>query len=419
MNNAGYFTVHRKIADNGLFRDNHSARHLFVDLLRMAAFRETVMDWRGKPITVGRGQLMISLPRLADATGFSVRNVRTLLAQMANHGIVKTDTPADTAPTRITICKYDEFQGQHEKTDTPADTLPTRKRTKEIIKEENKDITHSSSSYSGSDKNEDSSLSSKSNDFDRFWAAYPRRDGKAVAERAFLKALKRKGVTADQLIDAATRRVSIPTTERRFIPMASTWLNQERYLDAKDTTPEPKPAPPPPDRMVEMYQPLWGGPSRPYQESPDEDLEDLARRQAEWDATWGAKKAAAKAAEEAKFQAARDRLDQAYREKLIREKAERDAAREAAEKAAAEPEDDNSAFWEGLIEDAAPARPAGRTPDQAQVHGAGKTPHAMPGVLVGQKASQPTQAGPRGLDRQPGLPGVLHPLPMGRDGVVR
>lgn len=408
----GFFTVHRKIADNGLFRDNHSARHLFLDLLRMAAFRETVFDWRGTPLVVQRGQLIISLQRLASETGFSVRTVRTLLAHMAAHGVIKIDTPADTLPTRITICKYEDYQGGCETTASEIDKPPTHKRNKGITKEGKKDTNKVLPSDLGSPLELELSLSSKSDDFERFWAAYPRRDGKAVAARAFAKALKRKGVTAEQLIDAATRRVSIPSTERRFIPMAATWLNGERYLDALDTTPKTQNS----DKLVAMYEPLWGDPPRPTQEQPEEDLDDLRRRQADWDAVYGVKQAREKAAREA---AAAKKRDEAIAAALSA-RAEREAAaqadRETAAKAAAQSDDDD---WPVGGDHGAPRRLPARAPHQAAVDSAGQAPHAVSGMLAPAKAGQPQEAGPRRLDRQQGLPGLLHPLQLDRDGVAR
>lgn len=76
--------------------------------------------------------------------------------------------------------------------------------------------------------------------FEAFWQAYPRREGKPAARRAFKAALKRG---ADlQAMGAGLRVWGAHWAERndpQFIPHPSTWLNQERWND----TPPPLAAP--------------------------------------------------------------------------------------------------------------------------------------------------------------------------------
>jgi hypothetical protein len=70
--------------------------------------------------------------------------------------------------------------------------------------------------------------------FDRFWAAYPRHTSKGTARAAWPKALKK--CDAEKIIiaagDYAEAVACWPETERsRYVPHASTWLNQERWDD--------------------------------------------------------------------------------------------------------------------------------------------------------------------------------------------
>jgi DNA-binding transcriptional ArsR family regulator len=69
--------------------------------------------------------------------------------------------------------------------------------------------------------------------FEDFWKVYPRTAGtsKAQARTAFVKAV-RSGTPAQVIIDAlhmANIRWTLDRTETRFIPHASTWLNQCRW----------------------------------------------------------------------------------------------------------------------------------------------------------------------------------------------
>lgn len=64
-------------------------------------------------------------------------------------------------------------------------------------------------------------------EFDRFWDIYPRKTAKGAAEKAWEKAC---GLTDPEKIIAAAERATWPT-DPQFIPHASTWLNQKRWLD--------------------------------------------------------------------------------------------------------------------------------------------------------------------------------------------
>lgn len=73
---------------------------------------------------------------------------------------------------------------------------------------------------------------SETSDFDAFWAAYPKRDGKAAARKAWTKAIKRTDLdTIITAVEAFAALKARQRTETRFIPNASTWLNQERWND--------------------------------------------------------------------------------------------------------------------------------------------------------------------------------------------
>ena len=65
--------------------------------------------------------------------------------------------------------------------------------------------------------------------FDDFWSIYPRKTAKGAARAAWIKALKKD--TASSIIESALAFSSDPNRDESFTPHASTWLNQERWLD--------------------------------------------------------------------------------------------------------------------------------------------------------------------------------------------
>ena len=68
--------------------------------------------------------------------------------------------------------------------------------------------------------------------FAAFWSAYPRKDGKANAVKAWKKATKTHD--PDSLVSEAQRWAGLwhgEGREKQFIPHAATWLNGERWTD--------------------------------------------------------------------------------------------------------------------------------------------------------------------------------------------
>lgn len=123
---------------------------------------------------------------------------------------------------------FNYLQGKTSTTNTKTNTKtnPTSTREKEIEKDSRKQI---EKEFSRFEKNEAFSI---------FWKAYPRKDSKVPAQRAFEKVCG----TDEQLqvllqaIEKFKRCEQWTRDGGKFIPFASTWLNQHRWED------EPAPA---------------------------------------------------------------------------------------------------------------------------------------------------------------------------------
>lgn len=106
-------------------------------------------------------------------------------------------------------------------------------------------------------------------EFDDFWMAYPRKEGKGQARTAFKRAVKKVGSTV-VLASAVEYRqwCEREGKEQRFIPMPSTWLNGERWTDERVSTL-------PPDRMqghLSHIRDMWENVNNPV-ENPQRQLE--------------------------------------------------------------------------------------------------------------------------------------------------
>lgn len=118
------------------------------------------------------------------------------------------------------------LEGKTTKTNTKTNPTPTRERGTE--KEPRKQIEKKVSRIE------------KTESFSIFWKAYPRKDSKVPAQRAFEKVCT-TDEQLDVLLDAIKKFKECEQWTRdggKYIPFASTWLNQHRWED------EPTPAAP-------------------------------------------------------------------------------------------------------------------------------------------------------------------------------
>lgn len=63
--------------------------------------------------------------------------------------------------------------------------------------------------------------------FDLFWSAYPRREGKGRAEKAWTKAIRL--VSPERIVEAV--RGAKWSDDKQFIPLPASWLNDRRWED--------------------------------------------------------------------------------------------------------------------------------------------------------------------------------------------
>jgi hypothetical protein len=78
-------------------------------------------------------------------------------------------------------------------------------------------------------------LTVQSEQFDDFWAQYPKREGKKPAFKAFASALRR--ATYEDIIAGVIRYQSSDKVQRGFVMLASRWLNEDHWED--NYTPAP------------------------------------------------------------------------------------------------------------------------------------------------------------------------------------
>lgn len=104
MKPQGYIKLHRAI-EEWAWVDNPTMFYFWCRILLMANWEDK--EWHGQIIE--RGSFITTLAKLSDTLHLSVQQVRTCLANMqSNKQITCTST---NKSTKITICKYDDYQG--------------------------------------------------------------------------------------------------------------------------------------------------------------------------------------------------------------------------------------------------------------------------------------------------------------------
>lgn len=68
-------------------------------------------------------------------------------------------------------------------------------------------------------------------EFEQFWRSYPRRVGRKIAERCWNKLREAEREKVMRGLELWKQTVQWQSNDGMFVPYASTFLNQQRYLD--------------------------------------------------------------------------------------------------------------------------------------------------------------------------------------------
>lgn len=123
------------------------------------------------------------------------------------------------------------LSGRTTKTNTK--TKPTPTRAREVEKDRESTIEKETEKQIENEIEKESSRIEKEEAFSVFWKAYPRKDSKVPAQKAFAK-LAPSAALLKQIMAALERFKLCDQWTReggKFVPFASTWLNQRRWED--------------------------------------------------------------------------------------------------------------------------------------------------------------------------------------------
>ena len=106
----GWIKLHRQLLDTDLWKGESFTRgQAWVDLVMMAAHKETSFRKRGIKIQIYRGQVGKSLDDLSKRWQWSKGKVKRFLIELENETQITTD--CNNVNQIITIVNYDKYQG--------------------------------------------------------------------------------------------------------------------------------------------------------------------------------------------------------------------------------------------------------------------------------------------------------------------
>lgn len=268
MSERGFFAIDRGVWDHPLFaREKFSEREAWLWLLSGAAWADTRIRIGKSMIGLRRGQLAFATRFLAEKWMWTHSKVVRFLNRLKSDTMIVTEPKRDA--TLITICNYEKYQSSRNasetQTETPPETEVKRSRNKE---EENKQSNNQQIK-------EDTSLRSV-DDFptdyrERFWKAYPRKAGKALAIRKLETVRKSGKVTFAALMAGVDRYASACLQiEIQFQKHPATWLNAGCWDD--DAAALKRSTGPPRVNGAQGFESLFQTPGNPPDE-PDQRTE--------------------------------------------------------------------------------------------------------------------------------------------------
>jgi DNA replication protein DnaD len=112
---SGWIRIDRDITSHWIFKDEWKFRN-WIDLLTLVNHSEQKVNLKGTVLTCKRGQTLCSLDTLAKRWNCDKSKVRRFLKLLESDSMIELKSEHIT--TRLTICKYDTYQGERNADET-------------------------------------------------------------------------------------------------------------------------------------------------------------------------------------------------------------------------------------------------------------------------------------------------------------
>lgn len=229
----GWVKAHRAMLGHPLFQ-RADAMGVWMRLLMMAAHEPTRVFFRGKPVELDRGQVAISVLAMADDLGLTHKRMRLILGKLADDGSLKMDQAPGKAYTLVTICNYAAYQSSADTEGQSEGQSEGKRRANEgqTEQEPKEDSKNHTLPLPEARKPRTRRVFADTPEFTAFWDAYPHKQDKGAARKAWDGATKRAGVPDIMAgLERANAAWRSKRTELRYIPYPARWLNNDRWAD--------------------------------------------------------------------------------------------------------------------------------------------------------------------------------------------
>lgn len=112
---SGWIKIDREITSHWIFKDEWKFRN-WIDLLTLVNHSEQKVNIKGTVLTCKRGETLCSLDTLAKRWNCDKSKVRRFLKLLESDSMIELKSEHIT--TRLTICKYDTYQGERNADET-------------------------------------------------------------------------------------------------------------------------------------------------------------------------------------------------------------------------------------------------------------------------------------------------------------
>jgi hypothetical protein len=252
---SGFYLMHRGWLTHPVFgtrkREPFCRVAAWAWLIDEASFEPKLVRAGGKVIELQRGQLTHSLRFMAEAWGWQHDRCRRFLKELSHHAMIATATATGDATGQmvITICNYDKYQAKGNSRATARATS----RAVAVRQQCDSSATDSKEVKEGKEESPPTPQRgrvSAQDEFEDWWKVYPKRTGKAEAQRKY--AIARRTADAMTLMVAATRYAELRAgADPQYTARPAVWLHQGRWEDEDIRAPPPnvrdRPNGPPPN----------------------------------------------------------------------------------------------------------------------------------------------------------------------------
>lgn len=119
MKDTGYVRLYRSLLGHATFRNDAEAM-AFAWMIARAAWKPVRVRYKGRAISLNRGQLAISVRDFASAMDRDKAWIERLLRRLKSETMI--DTLSETGVNIVTICKYNEYQAEADVRETVRET---------------------------------------------------------------------------------------------------------------------------------------------------------------------------------------------------------------------------------------------------------------------------------------------------------